>query len=64
MISRSLTWSFELKFNDMNRRESFENLAKWAVEIDEYCEPDVSIVLVGNKCDMENVYKGLLQRGS
>lgn len=35
-------------------RETFEHLNGWLNEIKAQCDPDVTVFLVGNKCDMEN----------
>lgn len=38
------------------RRESFENVVRWLDEVNDYCNSEISIALVGNKCDLENEY--------
>lgn len=35
-------------------RDTFEHLNGWLNEIKAQCDPDVTVFLVGNKCDMEN----------
>jgi GTPase SAR1 family protein len=37
---------------DLNNRETFDNLQKgWMKDISKYSASNVSIILVGNKCD-------------
>ncbi|EGG18213.1 Rab GTPase [Cavenderia fasciculata] len=38
---------------DITRRETFEGLANWLTDCRKYSSTDVTIVLVGNKCDLE-----------
>ena len=39
---------------DITRKESFINVDKWVADLKEYGEHDVCILLVGNKCDLDN----------
>lgn len=39
---------------DITRSSSFESVDKWLIELKSKCEVDVSIILIGNKCDLEN----------
>ena len=39
---------------DVTDRESFKNVENWMKEIRQYAPPEVSIVLVANKIDMES----------
>jgi GTPase SAR1 family protein len=36
------------------RRESFNNIVRWLEEVKEHCNSEVSVVLIGNKCDLED----------
>ncbi|KAL1365963.1 hypothetical protein HN51_013894 [Arachis hypogaea] len=38
---------------DITRRSSFENARKWMVELREFGGKDMVVILVGNKCDLE-----------
>jgi len=38
---------------DITRRESFNNIVKWLEEVKEHCNTEVAVVLIGNKCDLE-----------
>ncbi|MED6109171.1 Ras- protein RABA6a [Stylosanthes scabra] len=38
---------------DITRRSSFENTRKWMVELREFGGKDMVVILVGNKCDLE-----------
>ena len=37
---------------DVTRQESFNNIQRWLKEVREYADPDVVIMLVGNKTDL------------
>lgn len=37
---------------DITRRSSYENVRKWLLELREFGGDDVVIILVGNKCDL------------
>ncbi|MEM1658483.1 MAG: Rab family GTPase [Candidatus Jordarchaeales archaeon] len=37
---------------DLTRKETFENLSKWISRLRTYANPNVSIVIVGNKSDL------------
>jgi len=39
---------------DITDRDSFDNIAHWINEINRYAKPAVTIMLVGNKCDLES----------
>jgi Ras-related protein Rab-1A len=39
---------------DLTVRESYEHIANWLEEIERYAGKEVSILLVGNKCDLVN----------
>uniref|UniRef100_A0A6U0H9X0 Ras-related protein Rab-11A n=1 Tax=Helicotheca tamesis TaxID=374047 RepID=A0A6U0H9X0_9STRA len=40
---------------DIAARESFDNLRRWMHELKEYAEPNIVIMLVGNKSDLEHM---------
>jgi len=56
---RSITRSYyraaagALLVYDITRRETFQHLAKWLEEARQNGNPQMSFILVGNKCDME-----------
>jgi small GTP-binding protein len=39
---------------DITRPSSFESVDKWITELKSKCDVDVSIIMIGNKCDLEN----------
>ena len=39
---------------DISRKESFLNVDKWIGDLKEFGEEDVCVILVGNKCDLED----------
>ena len=39
---------------DIARRSSFESIEKWLNEVRDHADSKVEIILVGNKCDLEN----------
>ena len=40
---------------DISRKESFLNVDKWIGDLKEFGEENVCILLIGNKCDLENM---------
>ena len=40
---------------DISRKESFLNVDKWIGDLKEFGEKNVCILLIGNKCDLENI---------
>jgi len=38
---------------DVTRRETFEHLAAWLRDAREYSSPELVVIVVGNKCDLE-----------
>jgi small GTP-binding protein len=38
---------------DITKRSTFENVDRWLEEFRRNCDADISIILVGNKCDLE-----------
>lgn len=47
------TMCFLLTVYDITKRSSFSNLQKWIEEVRRYTASNVLIILVGNKCDLE-----------
>lgn len=41
---------------DVTSRESFNNISKWIDETKNYANEKLSVILVGNKIDLENKY--------
>lgn len=39
---------------DITQRKSFENLSTWLNDVKQYADPNVSLILVGNKVDLED----------
>ena len=39
---------------DITKRSTFENVDRWLEEFKRNCDPEISIILVGNKCDLDN----------
>ena len=37
---------------DITREKTFESIGKWVDEIKQHCDPDVVLMLVGNKLDL------------
>lgn len=48
---------------DLTNRETFENLNNWFLEIKDYIEREIPIVVVGNKNDLENERDVTYQEG-
>ncbi|KAJ9697487.1 hypothetical protein PVL29_009348 [Vitis rotundifolia] len=40
---------------DISRRSTFESIARWLDELKTHCDTTVAMMLVGNKCDLENI---------
>eukprot|EP01026_Neomeris_dumetosa_P050206 TRINITY_DN4396_c0_g1_i3.p2 TRINITY_DN4396_c0_g1~~TRINITY_DN4396_c0_g1_i3.p2 ORF type:complete len:212 (-),score=30.57 TRINITY_DN4396_c0_g1_i3:217-852(-) len=38
---------------DITKKESFENIERWLKEVREHTEPNIIIMMVGNKCDLD-----------
>ncbi|CAO3662764.1 unnamed protein product [Rhizopus stolonifer] len=57
---RSITQSYyrgaagALIVYDISRRETFEHVASWLADVRKHANPHTTIVLVGNKSDLEN----------
>mmetsp|Transcript_27802 Transcript_27802/g.38840 ORF Transcript_27802/g.38840 Transcript_27802/m.38840 type:complete len:193 (+) Transcript_27802:99-677(+) len=39
---------------DITNKDSFKHVSKWIKDVENYAEPGVSVVLLGNKCDLED----------
>ena len=56
---RSITSSFyrgkagALLVYDITRRESFDHLASWLQDIRQQANSNITIILIGNKCDLK-----------
>ncbi|KAH9617679.1 hypothetical protein KSS87_021617 [Heliosperma pusillum] len=40
---------------DISRRSTFESVSRWLEELNTHCDTAVARILVGNKCDLENI---------
>ena len=38
---------------DLSRRESFDRVSQWVRQVNDNCPESVTMLLVGNKCDLE-----------
>lgn len=48
---------------DITNMQSFENIDKWYTDIEKTANDAISIVIVGNKCDLENERKVPIEMG-
>ena len=48
---------------DITSEISFENVEKWYEEIRKSAEKEISVILIGNKCDLENERKVSIEMG-
>ena len=48
---------------DITNEQSFENVEKWFEQVQKEGSKDISIILVGNKCDLENERKVPKEKG-
>lgn len=48
----------------MTDRDSFDNVRQWMHEIERFANPGVCKILVGNKCDMEEIRKVSTDEGA
>ena len=39
---------------DVTKRDTFDHVKKWLEELKDHAEPDIVVVLVGNKIDLVN----------
>ena len=37
---------------DLTKPKTFENVRRWVVAVNNNCDEDISVVLIGNKCDL------------
>lgn len=49
---------------DVTDRDSFDNVRQWMHEIERFANPGVCKILVGNKCDMEEIRKVSTDEGA
>ena len=49
---------------DLTDRESFEHVRNWMADIDKFAKEGVYRILVGNKCDLENLRKVRKEEGN
>jgi Ras-related protein Rab-1A len=49
---------------DVTDRDSFDNVRQWMHEIERFANPGVCKILVGNKCDMEEIRKVSCEEGA
>ena len=49
---------------DVTDRDSFDNVRQWMHEIERFANPGVCKILVGNKCDMEEIRKVTTDEGA
>jgi small GTP-binding protein len=40
---------------DISKQSSFENIKRWLKELRDHAEDTISIMLVGNKCDLKHL---------
>lgn len=40
---------------DITKKTSFDNAERWLSELREHADPDIVILLVGNKCDLRHI---------
>ncbi|XWS35225.1 hypothetical protein CRYUN_Cryun21dG0107600 [Craigia yunnanensis] len=48
---------------DISRRANFDNVARWLDELNSHSDTTVARMLVGNKCDLENIREVTLEEG-
>ncbi|XP_052207215.1 ras-related protein RABA5c-like [Diospyros lotus] len=48
---------------DISRRATFDNIARWLDELTSHCDTTVARMLVGNKCDLENIRAVSVEEG-
>ncbi|XP_060179913.1 ras-related protein RABA5b-like [Lycium barbarum] len=48
---------------DISRKITFENIKRWLDELNTHCDTTVASMLVGNKCDLENIRDVSIEEG-
>ncbi|XWS36617.1 hypothetical protein CRYUN_Cryun20dG0100100 [Craigia yunnanensis] len=48
---------------DISRRSSFDSIKRWLDELTTHCDTTVARMLVGNKCDLENIRDVSVEEG-
>ncbi|KAL3616306.1 Ras-related protein RABA5b [Castilleja foliolosa] len=48
---------------DISRKATFENVKRWLDELNTHCDTTVATMLVGNKCDLEDIREVSLEEG-
>ncbi|CAA0842439.1 Ras-related protein RABA5b [Striga hermonthica] len=48
---------------DISRKATFENIKRWLDELNTHCDTTVATMLVGNKCDLEDIREVSLEEG-
>ncbi|PSS34580.1 Ras-related protein like [Actinidia chinensis var. chinensis] len=48
---------------DISRRTSFDSVARWLEELKTHCDTTMARMLVGNKCDLENIRDVSVEEG-
>ncbi|XP_030516215.1 ras-related protein RABA5b-like [Rhodamnia argentea] len=48
---------------DITRRTTFESVKRWLDELDTHCDTAVARMLVGNKCDLDNIREVSTEEG-
>ncbi|KAJ0052616.1 hypothetical protein Pint_01461 [Pistacia integerrima] len=48
---------------DITRRSSFDSIKRWLEELTTHCDTTVARMLVGNKCDLENIRDVSIEEG-
>ncbi|KAJ4825060.1 Ras- protein RABA5b [Turnera subulata] len=48
---------------DITRRTTFDSVKRWLEELDTHCDTTAAKMLVGNKCDLENIREVSVEEG-
>ncbi|GLT27547.1 hypothetical protein SLA2020_025340 [Shorea laevis] len=48
---------------DISRRTTFDSVSRWLDELNSHCDSTVARMLVGNKCDLENIREVTSEEG-
>nr|XP_016486184.1 PREDICTED: ras-related protein RABA5c-like [Nicotiana tabacum] len=49
---------------DISRRSTFESVTRWLDELNTHCDTTVAKMLVGNKCDLDNIRDVSIEEGA